>query len=124
MLADDLFVAPSAINGSGVFTKRKILADEIFYQVPLDVIFNQPVPHCAKIGDQKWVSDERVLNFVNHSCDPNMKLIITTSPPVLQALRDIEVGEEIVCDYLETEDGEEKNKCTCGTKKCRRFFPI
>lgn len=57
--------------------------------------------------------------FLNHSCDPNiwMKNAFT-----LEAMRDIEKGEELTADYAIWEMDENKVskwECSCGSENCR-----
>jgi hypothetical protein len=117
-----LFKAQSNIHGFGIFTRREIFRLEKFYDVPLDVLFHEPTPRCAFIGNRTWVSDEQVLNYVNHSCNPNSLLQIALRPS-LEALRNISAGEEITVDYNLTETPGTKVKCNCQSPNCRGYFP-
>ncbi len=112
----------SKIHGFGIFTTRKIKKGEVFYKVPLRTIYKEPKSRCAYIGNGRFVSDERVLNWVNHSCEPNTILDIKKKIPTLKAKRDITVGEEITCNYNLTEINGVKIQCKCGNKKCKGFF--
>lgn len=63
--------------------------------------------------------------WLNHSCDPNVVIEagITKSGngwAQLQALRDIEPGEELFFDYALPEAL--KEKCYCGAKNCRGWI--
>ena len=84
-------------------------------------IFNAPQSNCAHIGKNLWVSDEEVLNYVNHSCDANARLDILDKP-LLLAKRDIHKNEEITVDYNETEKDGKNVPCTCKTKNCKKYF--
>jgi len=112
----------SKIHKFGIFTKNFIANGEKFYVVPLDNIFNVPKSGCAFIGNNRYACDNKVLNFVNHSCEPNSLLDIEVEEPCLISLRDISAGEEITCDYNRTEVGGTKVKCTCGSKNCKGYF--
>jgi len=113
---------PSRIDGIGIHTTRPIQRGEIFYTVPLNKIYKTPKSKCARIGDSLYVDDPEVLNAINHSCEPNIVLDITTSQPVLRALRDIAPGEELVCDYSETEAGGTAVPCTCKRPGCKGTY--
>lgn len=115
-------IRESKIQGKGIFATKRIHKDERFYDVPINSISSTSQPKYARIGKQKWIADDKVLNFVNHSCDPNAKLDISTDQPFLIALRDIEIGEEITCDYDLTEKEGKKIPCTCGSAHCRGYF--
>ena len=112
----------SKIHGFGIFANRDIAKGEDFYEIPLSSISKKPRPRHAFIGKNSWVNDPQVLNYINHSCDSNIKLDISKEKPILIAKRDIKKGEEMTCDYNETEKGGNKVACNCGSKKCRGYF--
>jgi SET domain-containing protein len=56
--------------------------------------------------------------YVNHSCDPNTFMRLYKGRVEFYALRRVEVGEELTCDYGPTHhDG--ALPCRCGSAKCR-----
>ncbi len=117
---------PSRIHGTGIFTERQISDRETFYEIPLSKVFNKPLPRCARIATNLWVSDEEVLNYVNHSCNPNSELstlIDASSTPCLFSLRPILAGEEITVDYNRTEGPDAiRIKCECQSENCRGYL--
>jgi|APLak6261679142_1056127.scaffolds.fasta_scaffold00016_20 hypothetical protein len=63
--------------------------------------------------------------WVNHSCEPNVVVEAGVTKrgngwAQLQALRDLEPGEELFYDYALPP--ELKMKCRCGTKSCRGWI--
>jgi hypothetical protein len=112
----------SEIHGEGIFSNKKIRKGEVFYNIPLDFVFNEPKPRCAYIGKNNWVCDEEVLNYVNHSCNPNSRFDLETLS--LLAIRAIAPEEEITVDYNLTENGNKKITCNCNNLNCRRYFLI
>ncbi|HYP52762.1 MAG TPA: SET domain-containing protein-lysine N-methyltransferase [Pyrinomonadaceae bacterium] len=58
------------------------------------------------------------LQFVNHSCAPNSYIKVLYGHVLFFALRDIEPGEEITADYVESYHPDTK-KCRCGAPTCR-----
>ncbi|MFL6230766.1 MAG: SET domain-containing protein [Pyrinomonadaceae bacterium] len=56
--------------------------------------------------------------FVNHSCQPNSFVRIIKGHVLFFALRDIEPGEEITLDYVESYHPDTKG-CRCGAPGCR-----
>ena len=57
------------------------------------------------------------LKYANHSCGPNAEAFQDGDQVFIEALRDIEPGEEITYDYnLISDDNVE---CRCGSKNCR-----
>jgi len=111
----------SSIDGVGIFAQEMIKSGEVFYLVPTDLVSKTPKSKFARIGGG-YVDDSQVLNFVNHSCDSNTKLDISGDKPQLVALREIDSGEEVTCDYNRTEVNGVKVKCNCGSKTCRGYF--
>ena len=63
--------------------------------------------------------------FINHSCDPNCQAIETRGRIFIEALRDIQAGEELNYDYAyerseeTTPEDEALYMCKCGSPKCR-----
>lgn len=112
----------SKIGGFGIFTTNSISKNTEFYEIPLNTICSKPKLRCARIADGKYVYDDKVLNWVNHSCSPNSKLEINRPDPVLLAIRDVFPNEEITVDYNQTEVQGVKVKCTCRSKNCRGYF--
>ena len=56
--------------------------------------------------------------YVNHSCEPNAFMRRHRGRVEFYALRTIEAGEEVTCDYGETHhDG--RLPCRCGSQRCR-----
>jgi len=119
---DGFFVKKkSGVHGIGIFTKIDIKKNSTFYKIPLIHIFNKPRPKFAYIGNNIWVSDERILNYVNNSCNPNSLLNVMRELKLI-AKRNIKAGEEITIDYNKTEKNGVKVPCTCQSKNCRKYF--
>jgi SET domain-containing protein len=63
--------------------------------------------------------------WINHSCDPNSEAIEEDDRIFIDALRDIQAGEELFYDYaLEidepiTEESKKKFACHCHSPNCR-----
>lgn|SRR5690606_6342817 len=59
--------------------------------------------------------------YVNHSCAPNAYIRRIRGRVEIWTLRSIEPGEEITCDYGETQhDG--TLPCRCGSERCRGYL--
>jgi SET domain-containing protein len=56
--------------------------------------------------------------YVNHSCEPNVFMRRYRGRVEFYALRRVEAGEELTCDYGETHHNG-KLPCRCGSAKCR-----
>jgi hypothetical protein len=63
--------------------------------------------------------------FINHSCDPNCEAVEEDDRIFIEALRDIERGEELAYDYAYEREGRMRPKwkrlyaCRCGARNCR-----
>lgn len=74
--------------------------------------------------------------FINHSCDPNMRIYARVGDPAdkhlhdlaLFAARDVRAGEELTFDYTDgvvEEDGGDRTgmtRCRCGSENCRGWL--
>ncbi len=114
----------SKIQGYGIFTEKLIPEKREFYIIPTNNILNHPTPRCAKIASNIFVNDPEVLNWINHSCEPNSEIVLFEHKVFLKSKRKINPGEEITVDYCETEEKNNLINCNCGTKTCRNYFFI
>jgi hypothetical protein len=86
-------------------------ARALFRRYGLDTNFNQILGPM----DISFVTDAD--NFINHSCDPNLRF--DTAGNVVAA-RDIREGEEVFIDYgFFVVNFDEPFTCTCGAQNCR-----
>jgi SET domain-containing protein len=101
-------------------TKYTIIIGSELYSVDT----TNSVRHCQNGVRQVYGFD----GFMNHSCDPNIicnEIVETTEQHEVYksiALKDIEVGDEITCDYAlfdYTCNGHEIDPCLCGAANCR-----
>jgi len=64
---------------------------------------------------------DRGFRYINHSCDPNTFIRCTPERAEFYARRAIRAGEELTCDYGESQhDG--TLACRCGARNCRGFI--
>lgn len=119
---DFLIKSKSKIHRVGIFTKIAIPHGEVFYLIPLNNISPLPVPQALCIVRGKFVFDEKILNYVNHSCEANSEIVLEEKRVVLRAKRAISEGEEITIDYTSTEEKNNLVPCNCLSQKCRSFF--
>jgi SET domain-containing protein len=81
------------------------------------------------VVDKRTVIDAGVngndARFINHACDPNCESEIEDRRVFIDAIKDIEPGEELNYDYqIGREKGDPPNvdeiyACRCGSPKCR-----
>jgi len=82
------------------------LDDDVFSGPRIDISLDEALPRDG-------------LNFINHSCDPNIGY---DGDDVLITMRDVEVGEMICYDYAMSETDPEafpEFECECGSQYCR-----
>lgn len=60
--------------------------------------------------------------FINHSCEPNCEAVNYDDEEIMiEAIRDIEPGEELTYDYG-FDEPDEHFPCYCGSKNCRGWI--
>lgn len=129
------YLAPSEIEGLGLFADERITKGSVVwrYDPPLDIEISKAdfdlLPVVAKGFVERYgYYDTRVnmfvvcgddARFMNHSDDPNVAGVYPDDENVEGidiALRDIEIGEEITCDYA-TFDGRMEEKMKLNRRK-------
>jgi uncharacterized protein len=126
----DVTVAPSTIDGHGVFAAQPIPAQRKIGEIRGEAISVEEARIRATRHERIMIvelSARRAIDFTqstdpmrftNHSCQPNARLCIDNGRVEFYALRGIAVGEELTVDYGETHhDG--KLACRCGAPGCR-----
>jgi len=63
----------------------------------------------------------RGFRYINHSCDPNTFFRCTPERAEVYARRSIRAGEELTCDYGESQHNGTL-PCRCGARNCRGFI--
>src|SRR5213082_3534438 len=130
-------VRQSAVHGRGVFAARPIRKGRRIIEytgrrvawksIPADVngvhtflfgIYDGNDVIAPEIGGNE-------ARWINHCCDPNCEAIEEDDRIFIDALRDIEPGQELFYDYaMEIDEPITKKlkngfKCHCGTARCR-----
>ena len=63
----------------------------------------------------------RGFRYINHSCDPNTFFRCTPDRAEVYARRAIAKGEELTCDYGESQHNGTL-PCRCGARACRGYI--
>lgn len=116
-----LIIRESKIDGKGVFTTTPFHVNDTVFSFPIENVSTKNRRGWAYIGNGRYVGDH-YLSFVNHSCNPSTVMMISPAKVSMIALRDINAGEEITCNYDLTEEDGEEITCTCKSKNCRGYF--
>jgi len=134
-------VRRSKIHGSGVYAARRIRkGTRIVEYLGERISHAQADARYAARGQDDghtflFVVSSRIVidagvngndaRFINHSCDPNCETVIEGGRVFIEALRDIEPGEELGYEYgltWETSDDPDElanYACRCGAARCR-----
>ncbi len=121
-------IRSSRIHAAGVFATQPIRKGThiLEYDGPrlskeeADIIYeSRKDTYLFGVGDGTQVIDgHSMAMFVNHSCDPNCETAEYDDRIWIQAMRDIEPGEELTYDYY-LYDGDDEARCYCGAQACR-----
>ena len=128
-----LWVGKSRIAGQGLFTAQEIKKGTRLLQYIGEKITKAESAQRLAQGNvyvfafnDHWDIDGRVLRnkarYINHSCDPNCEVHMTSRTIWIVALRDIKTGEELTFNYGYELDDEMAQPCTCGAKHCYGFI--
>ncbi|MEN6623710.1 MAG: SET domain-containing protein-lysine N-methyltransferase [Smithella sp.] len=134
-------VRQSKIHGRGVYAIRPIKAGDTVLEYKGKIITWRKAlalhPHDPSQPNHTFyfhLDDRHVIDgnqngnwarWINHSCEPNLEAEQDGLRVFLKALRDIDVGEELVFDYALMIEGRKTAKvrkehaCFCGSPTCR-----
>ena len=129
---DALFVGRSRFTGRGLFAGTAIAARAKIGDYEGEAIGLGEARRRAKgrrivaivelerhaIDATRWKHGFR---FINHSCDPNTFIRCTRERAEFYARRRIRAGEELTCDYGESQHNG-RLPCCCGAANCRGFI--
>ncbi len=130
--APETEVRPSPIDKLGLFAKvdipirtvvaawgGRILTETEIKRLPAKFRTNYALPlypgfYIAETKEK----DLDASDFINHSCDPNCRIINLL---VMVTQRRIRAGEELTSDFDSGPDLGIKSRCGCGSEKCRHI---
>ena len=128
----NLLVKKSCI-GRGIFAQKNFRKGSILFQV------TGTFTYCYEDGDLDEKTrantyrfdEERYLNpagtigdFLNHSCEPNARVVKTGNKLWVKALAPVLKGSEVTIDYstIIANDDTWTLRCECGNGKCRKLI--
>lgn len=141
--SDFVEIRDSDIHGHGVYAVKVIPKEEYFIEYVGNLIDKKESTKRAwaqyakheKTGaaavyifnlSKKWDLDGDVdwnpARLINHSCEPNAEAIQHGKRIYLQALREIQIGEEITFDYGFEAETYADHPCHCGSPSCIGFI--
>lgn len=126
----ELFVVKQSRNGRGVFARRDFTAKEVLYEIVGTWItgdVDEDIDEVTRDNAYRYDADRyispkgQVCEYVNHSCEPNLKIVKRKGKLYGVALVAIPKGTELAFDYstMLARDDIWDMQCNCGTKSCR-----
>jgi uncharacterized protein len=121
-----LEVTTAADGGRHVHAVTDIESGTIVYRLP-KVFSTRRDRHSIEVGPDKHQSHtDDIDDYVNHSCDPNLELVVIdadTDDYAFRSMRPIAAGEEVSWDYETYETSlSSPFPCTCGATNCRGWI--
>jgi SET domain-containing protein len=128
-VSSKIVIHDSKIHNLGMFAKTTIEKGEVVFIKGGHVVcknelyFDEPISSYLPIDDQFFIGavskeeEPAIKLFVNHSCDPNCGI---RGEITFVAMRRIEEGEELTCDYAMIDNEDYRFECNCGSSKCRK----
>jgi len=129
---------PSKIHNNGLFVDEDIPSNLLIIeykgqrisQIAADVreiLYAQKgISHLFNVDDKIVIDggvDGNLARFINHSCNPNCKIIIKDKRVFIYSKKFIQKGEELNFDYNYNKNTV-REYCNCGSKNCRRFINL
>ena len=118
--------------GAAVFAGKNFKKGDVICRFEGEIIHKDQTPKNLEKEFDRYVQVEadkfmgpsnQIDDFINHSCDPNSGLKFTKAGILLTAIREIQIGEEIVWDYSTTLfDNSWRMVCDCRSKNCRKII--
>lgn len=126
MKSNNVIIKNSKIEGMGVFANRDFKKGEVVIKWDTSIILtalelkNLPENEKKYISSfrNKYILQQPPAKFVNHSCEPNTKVVDESSDI---AIKDIKKGEEITSYYLTFFSTDETIRCNCKSEKCKKI---
>ncbi len=133
-LSDKCRIAPSSVEGQGVFAREALAAGElvavwggVVYTSAEVQSLQQQFPNFGRfpveiaagyyLCSTSLTAIDDAERF-NHSCDPNLDI---QGQIIVVTRRQVSIGEELTFDYGMPEDPEKTFECRCRTADCRRL---
>lgn len=121
LISDHVFAAVRqnlVSNQKAFFAQRTYKPGEVVAYFSAGAILNEPTYLTVQVGiDKHIVLQPEHLQYINHSCDPNV--FFDTFAMQIVALKEIAEGDEMTFFYPSTEwDMAQPFTCFCGCSNC------
>lgn len=132
-MATKIHVGETKGRGKGIFAKKNIKKGETIAAVKGKIFTIKNLKdvkakrldgnYLHQIDWNKFINNETITKFTNHSCEPNAAVKEKLPTCRLMALKNIKKGEEITVDYDTFDSGLlGAFKCRCKSKNCRKII--
>ena len=128
-------------KGKGVFAIREIKKDKLIMTRDYSRLKRYKAGdkrlgksnHVDYIGKGEYVIDNSPSSYINHSCNPNTKIVIVSKNKAkIYAIKNIKKGKELTYNYSKSKKELAKAKkegiyvwkmkCKCGSNKCEKII--
>lgn len=128
-MSKNIYVAPSSIEGNGVFSKKKfkkgqtvfLFKGNVYHRVNKGKKDTYANPNSIGFGKNLWIDPTGNFPFINHSCNPNTGI---KGKVTFTALRNIKKGDEITFDYSIIEEDTQWEMKNLEPKSTPGFRPV
>ena len=126
-MKSDVTIKKSKINGRGVFANRDFKKGETVLKWDTSVILSKEEVGKLSSKEKNYISpfkgkfllQQPPACYVNHSCDPNTKVI---DDCLDKAIKNIKKGDEITTNYSAFFLPKETMECNCHSKNCKKVI--
>ena len=130
VMSSKVEVRNSPIHGKGMFAKTNIEKGEVVfikggYILSKDELYSSgainsylPLDDNYFLAARNKEEELHIKLYNNHSCNPNCGL---RGEITFIALRDVNQGEELTCDYAFVDNEDYEFECNCGAVDCRHI---
>tara|TARA_B100000446_G_C10437345_1_gene300485 strand:- start:79 stop:513 length:435 start_codon:yes stop_codon:yes gene_type:complete len=130
---DNIYINKSKISGKGVFSKHEIKANTEIQSLTRPLVRLSEIPkkgesgygHSIQLQKNWWLlMDNTQFYYINHHCNPNVKIDLQVTSSKIKSIRDISSNEELTLDYSKIiyEDDEFVINCNCGYENCQKII--
>ncbi len=123
-------VVKKSKNGKGIFAQKEFKPEQVIFQFAGKLISCDADDDTDDITrsntiryDENWFVSPvgRIGDFLNHSCEPNAKVVKKDNKLLILAVLPIKKGDEVLIDYstIIASDDIWTMKCACGSDTCR-----
>lgn len=117
-------------NGLGIFTTARAKSGQAVFPIhgtrkhytTLLTKGGTFLDNCFRVSEEYYVSPEGYIGvYLNHSCEPNARVVKKGNKLFVYAISDIPSGTEVLIDYSTITAGDDiwTMRCNCGNKTCR-----